>query len=224
MDNYELYVGLALATILLPGPAVMLTINNAVQRSLSYTFAGILGVALAILLVATVSATSLGVLLVSSAMAFTAVKLLGAVYLVYLGIKMWRKKASSVPDDAVITAEWMASKACPDSTKQRRTIIRAHSCWSGFAEGFLVSFTNPKALVFFMSIFPQFIDVSKDYTAQFSLLAGTFSGLVILVHSGYALACRFAKAKLPTNGGGLLNKISGGVFIGFGLGLAASSK
>lgn len=203
MDNYLLYIGVAFATILLPGPAVILTVNNSIQRGLLKSFAGILGIALAILLVATISATSLGIVLASSVMAFTVVKILGAIYLIYLGIKMWRTKTKN----------------------STHTDIQKSSLLKCFIEGFLVSISNPKAIVFFMSIFPQFIDLSQDYRPQFILLATTFSALIVVVHSMYALFASIAKTRLSSSSGNtLLNKISGGVFVAFGVGLAVSSK
>lgn len=203
MDNYLIYVGVAFATILLPGPAVILTINNSIQRGLLKSFAGILGIALAILLVATLSATSLGFVLANSVMAFTVVKILGAAYLIYLGIKMWRTKAVT----------------------NTHTNIKKSSLLKCFIEGFLVSISNPKAIVFFMSIFPQFIDLSQNYKPQFILLAATFSALIVLVHSMYALFSSIAKSRLSSSSGNtLLNKISGSVFVAFGVGLAVSSK
>ncbi|MEX0739864.1 MAG: LysE family translocator [Pseudohongiella sp.] len=203
MENYLVYVGVAIATILLPGPAVMLTINNSMQRGLWKSLAGILGIALAILLVAFISATSLGIVLASSAIAFNAIKIAGAAYLIYLGVKMLRSK---VTQDTSIKRQESSFLKC-------------------FIEGFLVSVSNPKAVVFFMSIFPQFIDLNQAYTPQFSLLAATFSFLVLVIHTVYAAFAYVAKSKLlsgKTNS--ILNKISGGVFVGFGVGLAASSK
>ena len=165
--------------------------------------AGILGIALAILVVAAISATSLGIILASSVMAFTFVKLIGAAYLIYLGVKMWRTKRT------------IATEA----------IRKEGSLLKCFAEGFLVSISNPKAVIFFISIFPQFIDLSQEYKPQFILLAVTFSALVIVIHTTYALFSSFAKAKLASgNIGSILNKVSGGVFVGFGINLAASSK
>ena len=203
MDNYLLYVGVAIATILLPGPAVMLTINNAIQRGVLKALAGIMGIALAILLIAVISATSLGIILASSVMAFTIVKVIGAAYLIYLGIKMWRTKTAN----------------------QARLSTQEVSFLKCFGEGFLVSLSNPKAVIFFMSIFPQFINLSQEYRPQFILLAVTFSVLVMMVHTSYALFSSFAKSKLSSeNGSVILNKVSGGVFVGFGIGLAVSSK
>lgn len=218
MENYLIYVGIAIATILLPGPAVMLTLNNAIQRGLVRTLAGILGIASAILLVAIISATSLGIVLASSAVAFNMIKLAGAVYLIYLGIKMFRSESAS----------------------QTQVKGQGGSFVKCFIEGFLVSVSNPKAVIFFMSIFPQFIDSDQAYAPQFVLLAVTFSLLVIMIHSVYAASASFAKSRLlsskrrsskgmsseeaSSKGSSVLNKISGGVFVSFGVGLAASSK
>ncbi|WP_340677390.1 LysE family translocator [Paraglaciecola sp.] len=203
MDNYLVYVGVAIATILLPGPAVMLTINNSIQRGLFRSLAGVLGIAIAILLVAVISATSLGIILAGSVIAFTVVKIIGAAYLIYLGIKMWRTKEAS----------------------GARSNLQEISFFKCFIEGFLVSISNPKAVIFFMSIFPQFIDLSQEYRPQFILLAVTFSVLVIVIHTAYALFSSFAKSKLSSSkGNGVLNKVSGGIFVGFGIGLAASSR
>lgn len=203
MENYLIYVGVAIATILLPGPAVMLTLNNSIQRGILKSLAGILGIALAILLVAIISATSLGIVLASSAIAFNIIKIVGAAYLIYLGIKMFRSETTN-----------------NDLFKEQEG-----SFFKCFFEGFLVSVSNPKAVIFFMSIFPQFIDLTQEYTPQFILLAVTFSFLVIVIHTIYAVSASFAKSKLSSqNGSSLLNKISGGVFVSFGVGLAASSK
>ena len=203
MDNYLIYVGVATATVLLPGPAVMLTINNSIQRGLFKSLAGILGIALAILLVAIISATSLGIVLATSAIAFTAIKIVGAAYLIYLGIRMLRTKAIN----------------------NTQASLRTSSFRKCFIEGFLVSISNPKAVVFFMSIFPQFIDLTQEYTPQFILLAMTFSFLVVVIHTIYAIFASVAKSKLSSQkGNAVLSKISGSVFVGFGIGLAASSK
>lgn len=203
MDNYLIYVGVAMATILLPGPAVILTINNSIQKGLLKSLSGILGIALAILLVAIISATSLGIVLASSAMAFNAIKIAGAIYLIYLGIKMFRGKGAH----------------------HIHARNKESSLLKSFIEGFLVSISNPKAVIFFMSIFPQFIDVKQAYQPQFILLAVTFSLLVLVIHSVYALFACFAKSKLSSKKGSTaLNKISGGVFVSFGIGLAASSR
>ena len=203
MESYILYVCLAGATISLPGPAVMLTLNNSVQKGRKKALSGIFGIATAILFISAISATSLGVILTQSAFAFSLIKFFGAIYLLYLGVKTWRAKPSS-----------------------EVTLGSSHHSYSRcFCEGFLVSISNPKAIVFFMSVFPQFIDASKDHTIQLLVMSVTFSCLVVLIHSGYSFIAHKAKNKLSTETNKLrMNKVSGGIFVGFAMGLASSSR
>ncbi len=203
MNNYLVYVGVALTTVLLPGPAVMLTINNAVRRGLLRSLVGIAGIALAILVIALISASSLGIILASSVVAFTTIKIAGAIYLIFLGVKMWRKKSESLFQDKI----------------QNKSLLKC------FMEGFLVSISNPKAVIFFISIFPQFINLSQSYSSQVILLAATFSAIVVVVHTIYALTSAFAKSKFSSiNNGQTLNKISGAILVAFGIRLMVSSR
>lgn len=76
-----------------------------------------------------------------------------------------------------------------------------------------------------MSIFPQFIDLNQEYSPQFILLAVTFSVLSVCIYSVYAATASLAKTKLSSQKGhAVLSKVSGSVFVGFGVGLAASSR
>ncbi|CAH9050244.1 Homoserine/homoserine lactone efflux protein [Pseudoalteromonas holothuriae] len=203
MDNYLIYIGVALVTILVPGPAVVLTLNNSMQRGLPRTLAGIFGVSLGILLVAVISATGVGVLLANSLFAFSVVKMMGAIYLIYLGIKMLRSKGGV---DQPPTLQSVSYRYC-------------------FLEGFFVSVSNPKAIVFFIAIFPQFINTTQSYMAQFILLAVTFSVLVLMIHTAYALFASLAKTKFSSKqDGAILNKVSGSIFVCFGVGLATASR
>lgn len=90
---YPLFLMMATVTVLSPGPGVVMTLTNTLRYGLRRTFGGILGIAAGALFVAGLSATGLGILLSTSAAAFTAMKLLGAAYLLYLGIRLWRSPA-----------------------------------------------------------------------------------------------------------------------------------
>lgn len=203
MNSYLMYLVLAAVTISIPGPGVILTISNATHRGLAKSFVGMVGISLGVLLVAAISATSLGVLLASSALAFSVVKYMGAVYLVYLGVKMWRSSNRV--------------EVCPKA--------RSTSGLKCFSEGILLSLSNPKSIVFFMSIFAQFIDPSQGYARQFALLAITFGALILFIHTIYALTVVSLKARVTQYGRSLaINKVGGGLLVGFGVSLAASSK
>src|SRR5688572_23458725 len=93
MKLYSLFLLMAAATVLSPGPGVVMTLTNSLRYGMKGTFGGILGIAFGALVVAAISATSLGMLLATSSVAFTVLKFIGAAYLVYLGIKLWRAPA-----------------------------------------------------------------------------------------------------------------------------------
>jgi homoserine/homoserine lactone efflux protein len=203
MDEYLLYITIAAVTIASPGPGVILTIANSLRYGFVGAIVGILGVALGGLCVAIVSATSLAALLSTSALAFIILKYVGAAYLIYLGIKLWRS-----------TPTFTTDSMHKDKTSFQR-----------FIEGLSITLLNPKPIFFFMSLFPQFINPQQGYISQFILLSLTFSCLVVVIHCVYGISASFAKSKLSSPGAGrAINKSSGGVFVCFGIGLAASSK
>jgi threonine/homoserine/homoserine lactone efflux protein len=203
MKLYTLFLLMATATVFSPGPGVVMTLTNSIRYGFRGTLGGIFGIAFGALVVAAISATSLGVLLATSSTAFTVMKYLGAAYLIYLGIKLWRAPAFKFAEAAHREADF-----------GRR-----------FFEGISLQLTNPKAIFFFLSVFPQFIDPSLDYTTQFFLLVVTYSSLVILIHCLYALTAHRAKAWLISeNGGKVVNKAGGATFILFGALLAAAKR
>lgn len=203
MKLYPLFLLMATATVFSPGPGVVMTLTNALRYGLRGTFGGILGIAFGALIVAAISATSVGVLLAASATAFTILKFLGAAYLIFLGVKLWRAPAFRF-------AEANAHEA---SFKKR------------FLEGLSLQMTNPKAIFFFLSIFPQFIDPAMGYGMQFGVLVLTYSTLIVLIHSSYAIFAGKAKNWLTSEkGGARMNKIGAATFIFFGCALAGAKR
>ncbi len=204
MENYLIFLLIAIVTVLSPGPGVVLTLTNTIRYGFKGAIGGILGIAFGTFLVAAVSATSLGLLLMTSSIAFTIMKFIGAAYLIYLGIKLWRTPAVKVVLNNVTV-----------KNKKRQ-----------FLEGLSLQLTNPKAIFFFMSIFPQFIDfTTNNYQAQFMLLVITYSLLVVLIHFLYSFLATSARYWLSSEKGGkIVNKLSGGTFMCFGIGLASASK
>ncbi len=204
MENYLLYLLGASAVILSPGPGVVYTLSNSMRYGVSKSIGGIIGIASGTFVVATVAATtSLGLILATSAVVFSVIKYIGAIYLVYLGIKLWR--APSFKIDEAYTEK--------------------HKTKSRFVEGALIQILNPKAIFFFMSIFPQFINNSVGYIGEFSILVSTYSILVILIHIGYAsIAASTQKWFSSPTRRRIMNRASGVIFVGFGIGLAASNR
>ncbi|AXF84807.1 Homoserine/homoserine lactone efflux protein [Ephemeroptericola cinctiostellae] len=198
-----LFITMATLTILSPGPGVLRSLTNALNYGLRPALVGILGTASGTFCIATLSATSLGALLAASNNAFTIIKYIGAAYLIYLGIKLWRAPAIELDNNET-----------PPRSPQ-----------SLFIESFFMQFSNPKAIVFFLSIFPQFIDPTSDYAPQFIVLVCTFCALLFCIHATYAFFAQSAKRWFSHGQGGRwMNRIGGTTFIGFGLMLAQSKK
>lgn len=196
-----LFLLMATLTVLSPGPGVVMTLTNALRHGRNETLGGILGVATGALVVAAISATGLGLLLATSALAFTALKFVGAAYLVYLGIRLWRAPAFRFEE-----------KATPDVDFGKR-----------FLEGITLQLTNPKAIFFFLSVFPQFIDPARAYVPQFAILVLSYGTLVVIFHCIYAAFARRLKAWLTSSGGGrVVNRVGGTMFIVFGAMLATA--
>ena len=203
MKLYLLFLLMATVTVLSPGPGVVMTLTNALRYGLRGTFGGILGIAFGALVVAAISATSLGVLLATSALAFTVLKFIGAAYLVYLGVRLWRAPPFKFTEQSVHEA----------------------SLGKRFLEGLSLQLTNPKAIFFFLSVFPQFIDPERNYSVQFAALVLTYSSLVVAIHCMYALFAKRAKGWLTSKRGGrTVNKAAGATFVFFGAALATAKR
>ena len=204
MENYLLFTLIATVTILSPGPGVLLTLTNSIRYGFFGAIGGIVGIAFGTFIVAGLSATSVGVILATSAMAFVVMKYIGAAYLIYLGIKLWQSPVTKL-----------------DTSSKTVGNIKIQ-----FLEGLTIQLTNPKAVFFFMSIFPQFVDFSSSqYASQFLILVVTYSSLNLLIHFLYAYLARSVRNWLSTEKGGrMVNRAGGGVFVFFGIGLASTSK
>ena len=204
MNLYLLFLTVATLTVLSPGPGVLMTLTNALRYGLRGTIGGILGIAFGALLVAGISATTLGAVLAASALAFTVLKLAGAAYLIYLGARLWRSPPMHVQS---------AAQAHQASFKRR------------FLEGLSLQLTNPKAIFFFLSVFPQFIEGEAGFVGQFALLVLTYAALVVVIHTGYALFAHQARAWLTSERGGrTVNRLGGATFMCFGVALTFARK
>jgi len=161
------------------------------------------GIAVEALLVAALSATSLGAVLAASALAFTLLKFAGAAYLIYLGIRLWR--APPFRFGVASTREAAPGKR--------------------FLEGLSLQLTNPKAIFFFLSVLPQFIVPEQDYLGQFVALVLTCGALAVGIHGLYAAFAQRAKGWLVSpRGGRVANKAAASTFVFFGATLATASR
>ncbi len=202
INDYLMYVTLALTITALPGPAVILTVRNSIKYGYKVAILNILGNFVAMVLLASLSAVGLGAIIVASSTLFSAIKVAGCFYLIYLGLQAWKAPYVRVTDDVAVTK---------DHKKQLLDV---------FKEGFGVGIANPKAIAFFTALFPQFIDPARAYLPQFLTLILTIEGISTVVLTTYALcssaASPFLSQKKPMS---LFNKITGAAFCLFGLAL-----
>jgi homoserine/homoserine lactone efflux protein len=196
MSELPAYILISSLTIASPGPGVVLSISNSLKYGLRGALPGIIGVAGGMLLLALASATSMGALLAASVTGFAIAKIIGAAYLIYLGIKMLRSSSLKIKSE-----EYQEHEKHP-STPSR------------FKEGIILSLSNPKPILFFIALFPQFIDFNSPYAKQFIILSGIFCTLVIFIHFIYATFAHAIRNRIISAGGfTIINRIGGTCFL-----------
>lgn len=207
LDLWLLTLATALGLSLTPGPNGLLVLTHGARFGLRPTVATILGGALGFLLLIAASLAGMGALLAASEAAFTAAKLLGAAYLVYLGIRLWRAPPPSM-------AAPLADGAAPPAAARPTRL---------FADGLLVALSNPKALLFYAAFLPQFMRPEAAFAGQLFLLGGTF----VVVEIAYELllaGLAFRIAPWLFRHGRSFNRIAGATFIGVGAALASAGR
>jgi len=190
--------------VVIPGPTVLLVVSYALGHGRRYALATTAGVALGDLTAMTASMLGLGVILAASAALFSVLKWIGAAYLVYLGVKLWRAPVSA-PDP---------SAAASAITETRTGRIVAHA--------YAVTALNPKSLIFFVAFVPQFIDPHARALPQIAVFEATFVGLAALNAFAYAmLAAAARKAVRNARVQRAVNRTGGSLLVGAGLFAAA---
>ena len=197
LDLWLAFTAAAAIVLIIPGPTIMLVVGYAMAKGRRTAWMTVTGVALGDFLAMTVSLAGLGALLATSATVFTVLTWIGAGYLVYLGIKMWRLRPE--PPDATV----------PSTNRSDRAML-----WHAF----VVTALNPKSIVFFVAFFPQFITADAAVLPQVTVLGATFLVLAVANAIGYALlagSVRNAVRRPATLT--WINRCGGSVLIGAGV-------
>ena len=200
----SLYVGFVAATVLLmliPGPNVSLIVGNSIAYGTRYGLLTVAGTSVASILQLGLTMLGLSALIGALATGFEWLRWAGVAYLLVLGIRQWR----AAPTDLT------------------RTPALPRSAGAIPLRGFLISLTNPKTLLFFGAFFPQFMSPDQRLLPQLVLLSATFLLIALAVDSGWALAAGRARRLLAIRGR-LRNRLSGGLLIGAGVGLALAHR
>ncbi|HQS68888.1 MAG: amino acid transporter [Novosphingobium sp. 28-62-57] len=187
-----------------PGPNMLHVMTRSVQLGLGRTLYAMAGCFLAVVSLLSASALGLTALLSALPGAFTVLRVLGAGYLLWLGYKAWTARVEAV--------EAEAARAAP-----------AISNGQIFRTAFGVGISNPKALLFAAAFLPQFIDASRPELPQFGIMVLTFgiteiSWFFIYALGGRSIARALTRPSLQT----LFNRVTGGIFVAFGIGMLAS--
>jgi threonine/homoserine/homoserine lactone efflux protein len=203
LHTWWLFAATVFVISAIPGPNMLLVMTHGAQHGLRRSGATMAGCLSALVLMLSVSAAGLGVFLEAWPTMFNALRLIGATYLVWLGIKAWR-----APVDETPAADADASDIKAD---------RPRAAWSMFRNGFLVASSNPKAILFAAALLPQFIDASRPKLPQFGVLVATFAVIEVswyLVYAGFGT--RIGAKLKSRNVARMFNRLTGGVFVGFG--------
>jgi RhtB (resistance to homoserine/threonine) family protein len=204
MENFFLFVLMCVLLILLPGPDFAIVTKNTVTRGKFGGMKTALGTCCALLIHTTAAILGLSALIVKSAFLFSIFKYVGAIYLIYLGIKtFWslRKKKDEVEVEFV----------------QEGTLSNT-SC---FKQGFLTNILNPKVALFFLTFFPQFVNTSSDTFMPFLIMGITYTILTALWFIFYIYLIDHISAFIKNaRTQKVIEGITGAILIGFGLRLA----
>lgn len=165
-DTYLLFIVTTGVVCLTPGPAAILIVAQGMSNGLRRSYWAIAGIAVANALYFALSATGIAALIVASGTLFSVIKWLGVAYLFWLGLAALRSKASAL----TVTAD-------PALAVQG---------WRAFWQALVVELSNPKALLYFVALLPQFIDPGRPVAGQMLVFGLTCIGLDLIAYSLYA--------------------------------------
>jgi homoserine/homoserine lactone efflux protein len=216
LATYLTFLAACAAVVAVPGPTVTVIIANSLRHGAKAGLANVGGTQAGLAVMLVVLAAGLQLVIEAMGAVFFYVKLAGAAYLIWLGLKMWRSRH----DDTSIAEE----------AEARAASITAPFAWGRyFWQGVLVIWSNPKALLFFGAFIPQFVThgggaETWPVALQTLLLGGTFMAVATVLDSAYALAAGRAGHLLTGTRRRILDRIGGTALIGGGIWLALTKR
>lgn len=203
LDTWLLYTLAALGLSLSPGPNSLLALTHGALHGRRRALFTLAGGAAGFTLVIALSMFGIGALLQASAAWLAALKWAGGLYLVWLGVQVWR--APPIALDAALHPDARARAEVPHGRRLAR-------------QGFLAAATNPKGILFFAAFLPQFVDPARSVGLQFVIMAATFVVIEFITELALASLAQRVAAWLARVGRAF-NRACGGVFVGIGLAL-----
>ena len=198
------YASVVFVASIIPGPSMLLALTHGIKYGYKRSFVTALGNTTASIIQAIIAISGLSIILTTSELLFDIIRYVGAIYLIYIGIKLFR-----APMD----------KTFGENEEYQDDI----SYFSMFSQAFFVAIGNPKAILFFSALFPQFISAGQTNLAQYLFMVVVLGFIAFSCMMIYSLAGDRAGVFLRTSKvGRYLNKITGGIFIGAGASVALS--
>jgi threonine/homoserine/homoserine lactone efflux protein len=201
------FIAAALIILLIPGPGVLYIVTRSLTQGHRAGLVSVVGLSAGALVHVVAATAGLSAILVASATAFGIVKLLGAGYLIYLGVRLLLSQP--------------ATDTAADVSAAPRSLRRL------FTDGIIVSILNPKIAVFFLAFLPQFVEPHRGQVQQQILLLGlVYVGLALITDSGYALLSGYLRHWVGGRvmQGPVPRYASGVVYIGLGVGTALTGR
>lgn len=201
--TWLLFIAVAFVAIISPGSAILLSISNSIRFGMGKVMLSSFGNICGLFILSSAAVFGLGAILKTSTTLFLMIKLLGAAYLIYLGVRQWCSKTNFF------------------SGSDSHIGVKSKSNKQIFIEGFLIALTNPKAILFFTALFPQFINTQLALVPQFLIMTLTFMVLSFLSLVAYGLLASKAKGWFSTGHQRTkwFNRVLGGLFAMIGVGL-----
>ena len=200
IDTLTIYIFVSFFYIISPGPAIFLAIYNGAIHGRQVVMFSALGNIIGLMVLSLLSISGLSALLLASSTLFIAVKFIGASYLIFLGFRQFSGTSTAKLKD------------------QQKTPIKTRPLRAYFQEGLLVAVTNPKPILFFAALFPQFLNTAQPVSPQFMIMTGIFMLFSFLSLSTYGYLAQRARGFLSNQDNvNWFHRISGGLFIIIGI-------
>lgn len=203
MEDFYLFVLMCIFLIILPGPDTAIVTKNTLSVGKSGGLKTALGICCALLIHTSAAVLGLSAIIVKSAVLFSVFKYVGAVYLIYLGVKtVWSLRKKEEVSIEMNTKKQFENTSC-------------------FKQGFLTNILNPKIAVFFLTFLPQFVDAGSDTFIPFLLMGITYTVLtaiwfLLFIYLINQISAFMKKPKTQN----LIEGFTGTILIGFGIKLA----
>ena len=207
-SSWVIFASIILLASISPGPNVLAVVIHTLDAGARGAISTIVGNLVALFTIAAAAAIGVGALLHAAPNVFMAMKLAGGLYLTWMGIKMIKSSFDSMsPLDIASNGK--------EGVKSIEYSIRA----------MLISYSNPKSILFLSAVFPAFLDNAHPIVPQFAVMFATIIAIVLVIHGTYGfIALRVRDGLVGISARKIMARVSGVTFLGFGLGFVYDSQ